>query len=361
MPGLIMIMTPAEQNFPNPFLSSSMPIEDVADQLTSMHQQESTSYRCRDYIDVHNDATATTTSSSSMRSDCSQPSRRRRRREETIDRDCRSRMVEWSYQVSDFCKFQRSTVAMSMNYLDRFLATSSPRAHRALRDRKEFQLVSMTTLYIAIKLFEPLAMDAVLVAQISHGCYSEMDIVEMEQEILKSLGWRVNGPTADAFLKHILALLPPSAYGYDETTLLTLLDFSRFQAEVVVSDYDLSLQKPSTVALAAIMNSIEGIEKRLFSARSRFQFFQLIAAVSGLNPFSAEVNAARARLLKLFSVNSGYELPQIANLTPVIEEQCYTGKKLDGRNNMHQFMFCSPVSVARHLQTATGTTRAKCA
>eukprot|EP00571_Detonula_confervacea_P013725 CAMPEP_0172297914 /NCGR_PEP_ID=MMETSP1058-20130122/777_1 /TAXON_ID=83371 /ORGANISM="Detonula confervacea, Strain CCMP 353" /LENGTH=362 /DNA_ID=CAMNT_0013007131 /DNA_START=28 /DNA_END=1116 /DNA_ORIENTATION=+ len=339
MPGLTMIMTP-EQDSVSLQSSSVMSIGEVADRLAVMQHQESTSYLCRDYIMDDNET-----------SSCSSSPRRRRRQEEPqgrdhiIDRDCRAKMSEWCYQVSDFCKFQRETVAIGMQYLDRFLATSSPRAQLALRDKKEFQLVAMTTLYIAIKLFEPLSMDAGLLAQISHGCYLEMDVVEMEQEILKSLLWRMNGPTTHAFLNHIMALLPPSAYGYDETTVMTLLDFSTFQAEFAVSDYELSIQKPSTVALAAILNAIEGTEEHLFPAHFRFQFFQLIADASGMNPFSPQVNAARARLLKLFSENSGYEFPQTANLTPVIKpEQNLMGQKLSVPR-----VTSSPVSVmTRH-------------
>ena len=178
MPGLTMIMTPEQDS--TSLLSSSMSIGEVADRLAAMQLQESTSYQCRDYIDNNDEKTMR-----SAQSACSSPSLRRPRQRgpqenQIIDRDCRLKMCEWCYQVTDFCKFQRETVAIGMDYLDRFLSTSSPRAIRALRDKREFQLVAMTSLYIAIKLFEPLAMDTGLLSQISHGCYTEIDVVEME-------------------------------------------------------------------------------------------------------------------------------------------------------------------------------------
>mmetsp|Transcript_8984 Transcript_8984/g.19464 ORF Transcript_8984/g.19464 Transcript_8984/m.19464 type:complete len:350 (-) Transcript_8984:232-1281(-) len=349
MPGLAMIMTP-EQDSAH-LLSTSMSIDEVADRLAAMRNQESTSYRCRDYMDRE-------INSSMCSSACSSQSPRGPCQEEIIDRDCRLKMSEWCYQVTDFCKFQRETVAIGMNYLDRFLSTSSPRAFRALQDKKEFQLVAMTTMYIAVKLFEPLAMNAGLFALISHGCYTETDVVEMEREILESLSWRVNGSTTHAFLSHLMVLLPPSAYGYDETTAMTLLDFSRFQAEIAVSDYDLSLQKPSTVALASILNSIEGIEKSLLPACSRFQFFKLIADVSGLNPFSTRVNSVRARLLELFFKNSGYVLPQIANLTPV--ERFSIEQKFSNKKRPLPAM-SSPGCVSRSFRTEPDAFGAKCA
>ena len=342
MSGLTMITT-ADDAAPHRPPTISM-IREVVDRLNSMRQQErSDSYQRNDYI--------------SSPVACSPPPPRRRRRqnpmpEERIDRESRTKMIKWCYQVSDFCNFQRETVAIAISYLDRFLATNSPRAQSALYDKKEFQLIAITCLYISIKLFEPLAISPDLLAEISSGCYAEVDIVRTEQDILKHLKWCMNGPTTHAFINHIMELLPSTAYGHDEKTITTLLDFSRYQADIAVLDYDLSLQQPSTLALSALLNSIEGIEKRLFPAHSRFQFLDLISEIFGLDIFSPQVNAARARLLDLFQDNSGYEMPQIANLTPVIiPERHRLGHKLP-----------PPVSVVRFVRNPTGSFgAAKCA
>ncbi|KAL7523586.1 hypothetical protein ACHAWF_000583 [Thalassiosira exigua] len=77
-------------------------------------------------------------------------------------------------------------------------------------------------------------------------------------------------------------------------------DFFLYQAEIAVMDYDLSLQKPSIVATAAIFNSIEGVPKKRFPSRLRFQYFQPLSEAAGINPFSREVNEARAHLHVLF-------------------------------------------------------------
>ena len=307
MSGLIMSMSSEQDSH---HLASNLSVSEVVDRLEVMHQQESTTYKCRDYINDGDEDT------------CSYPVTFNRgpqnERDMPVDRDCRVKMCEWCYQVTDFCKFKRETVAIAMSYLDRFLSTTRPRAHKALHDRKEYQLAAMTSLYIAIKLFEPVAMDAELLSTISHGCYTESDIVDMEQEILTALSWRVNGPTAHDFLSHIISLLPSSAHKYDDTVAMTLLDFSRFQVEIAVCDYDLALQKPSVVALASILNSVESIDEKLFSRRSQFDFFQCVARVTGLDPFSKGINVVRARLLDLFEHNSGYSLPQIAVFSPIV-------------------------------------------
>ena len=144
---------------------------------------------------------------------------------------------------------------------------------------------------------------------------------KMEQDILKALGWRMNGPTVHAFVEHILMLLPSSC-GHDAN--MALLDLSKFQADIAVCDYDLALTKPSTVALAAILNSIEGIKKQHLTAQSRKKFFQRVTKVTGISPLSSGVKLIRARLLNLISKNSGYGLPKIANPTGSsgAEEEC---------------------------------------
>jgi hypothetical protein len=339
MSGLTMFVS-SESEYAS--LSSMMSVSEVADRLEVMQHQECTSYKCKDYmIDDDENCSISTPSSNGPQQD---------QRNQPVDRECRVKMGEWCYQVVDFCKFRRETVAISMSYLDRFLSTSRPRALKAMNDRKEYQLAAMTSLYVAIKLFEPMTMDPGLLSAISHGCYSEDDIVAMEQEILTALSWKMNGPTAHDFVSHLMALLPTSALNGDESTVMTLHDFSKFQVEIAVCDYDIALQKPSIVALAAILNSAEGIDEKVFSARSRFEFFQCISREGGMNPFSFEVNAARIRLLELFSNNSGYELPQIANLTPIMtkEQDIITDSPKKSKVSRRKSITSnSPVSVAQ--------------
>lgn len=289
MPGLKLIMTSAED-------ASSMPAaEDAVERIAVMQEQETDSYRHHDYI------ASVGKSGGKAR----------------VDRLCRVKMVEWCYQITDYCKFRRETVAICFSYLDRFLASPSPRATEAIQSRKVYQLAAMTTLYIATKLFEPMTMDTVLLSTLSQGVYSEREITDMEREILQALGWKMNGPTARDFISHMLALLPKSAYYYDESTLITLLDFSKFQADLAVSDYELSLEKTFTVAIASLLNSMEGIGEKLLPAQERFHFLGVLAQETAVDPFSVEVNVVRDRLLELFAENTGYHLPQIANLTPI--------------------------------------------
>ncbi|EJK76070.1 hypothetical protein THAOC_02187 [Thalassiosira oceanica] len=322
MPGLTMITTREEDAAA---LLASSPMSSVAeltDRISVLMEQEST-YMCRDFLGGDGE------SSSSPPNSCA-----RGPQEKLISSSDRAKMIEWSFQVCDFCKFQRETVSRSSSYLDRFLSTTSPRALKAKVEKRIYQLCAMTSLYIAVKLFEPLAMDASLLSEISHGCYEADEILSTETEILAALQWRVSGcPISHDFVHDFLALLPPSAYHGDETTAMTILDFSRFQCEIAVCDNVLSMRKKSTVALAAILNSIEGVDESLLSADSRFRFFKHVSKIAGVELFTQSVNAARTRLLDLFSANSGFEMPQIANLTPIGSEERYTNHKLTRRSS----------------------------
>jgi hypothetical protein len=308
-------------------LESTLSFADVADRVITMQQQESTHYMPRDYILKPR---SYTTSS--------------HRHETVVDADCRAKMSEWCYQVCDFCKFSRETVAISMSYLDRFMSTKHPTATKALCSKKQYQLAAMSCLYIAVKLFEPIAFDSSLLSEISHGCYDEEDIEMMERHILQGLTWRMNGPTSHDFLNHLLMLLP-EAHFEDDTIASVLLDFSRFQCEIAVADYKLALEQPSIIALAAILNSSEGISDKLFPAYPRHEYLQNILDLTGMNAFSVKLNAVRARLLALFEANSGYQLPQIANLTPIISlEHVYQSDSIDEMTGS-----ASPISVATAL------------
>lgn len=173
----------------------------------------------------------------------------------TVNVDCRSKMVAWCFQVVDFCKFQRETVSIAINYLDRYMATPASRA--AHQDRKVFQLTAMTCLYTAVKCHEPEAMDPKLVSTLSRGTYSPQEVESMEANILGALGWRMNPPTALSFVRHYLDLLPEGLLNSAQRD--TAYDLSKFQTELAVNEYDFLAVRPSVVAYSALVNALESL------------------------------------------------------------------------------------------------------
>jgi hypothetical protein len=173
-----------------------------------------------------------------------------------VDIVCRSKMATWCYQVIDFCKFSRETGAIAMNFLDRYMLTEQGAA--AWVDRKFFQLAAMTCLYTAVKIHEPEAMDPKLVSTLSRGAYSTVEVEAMEVSILNALQWRVNPPTALAFVRQFLELIPVDVV--DQSMRESAYDITKFQTELAVSEHDFVSAKASTIAFGSLMSSLESLQ-----------------------------------------------------------------------------------------------------
>jgi Cyclin, N-terminal domain/Cyclin, C-terminal domain len=257
-------------------LDDAMPPEmdtiDVSERIAVMRMQEETQYHVHDYL----------AESAPMRKLATKP----------VDEDCRVRMCEWCYQVVDFCKFRRETVGIGMSYLDRYLCTAQ--GLEALCNRKVYQLTAMTALYVAIKIHEPLEMETSLLADLSRGCYTEMEFVGMEQSILTALHFRVNGPTPLGFVQHIMALIPRSVH---PTVATLLMDYARYQTELAVSEQAFVDVRPSVIALAAVLNAMEGMDTNLLPMKVQAKFLRNIERYTNLATDSVEAIQSKLSLL----------------------------------------------------------------
>lgn len=90
----------------------------------------------------------------------------------------REKIVEWSYQVVDHFDFSREVVSVSIHYLDRFLAKRQV-------SKKCFQLAAMTTLCLAIKLYEPGRIQMSSMIDLSRGFFTVEQMKGMELEVLR--------------------------------------------------------------------------------------------------------------------------------------------------------------------------------
>ena len=103
-------------------------------------------------------------------------------------------------------------------------------------------------------------------ADMSRGDYSIHDMEDMELSILHSLSWRINGPTSIQIAHSILSLVLPHHTNLRESTWAFILDEVRYQTEHSVRDYYLSIQRPSTVAMASILNTLNQLNKKVRKA-----------------------------------------------------------------------------------------------
>lgn len=219
--------------------------EDILTTILAMREQEENAYTTCDYLyqDCCSEQYGIRTAS------------RGPLHEDAVDADCRNKMAAWCFQVIDFCKMSRETVSIAMNFVDRYMVSAEGSA--ALYDRKLFQLACMSALYTAVKIHEPEAMAPELVASLSRGAYSAKDIEDMESKMLKALKWRVNPPTALAYTRLFIELIPEHAVSKD--ILQAAYDLAKFQTELAVNEYSFTAVKNSTLAYCSLANSLESL------------------------------------------------------------------------------------------------------
>lgn len=207
--------------------------EDILATVSAMRCKEETDYQCEDYISRF-------IQSYSVESCC-------------VDEECRRLMADWTFKVVDRCLFSRETASIAMNILDRFLATEA--GVSALKNRHLFQLASMTSMYTAIKVHESEALQPETIMQLSRGLFTVQDIEKMEATILFATNWRVNPPTPLIFIQHFLDTLPSEIL--HETERNVIMELAKLHAELSITTYKYVSIKPSSVAFAALANSVE--------------------------------------------------------------------------------------------------------
>jgi len=248
----------------------SLQITELADRLKVMRRQEKTVYFCTDYLKK--------VTSPKM-----------------IDDLCRTKMLAWCFQVADCGICQRQTVVTALGYLDRFLSSSTPRSIDAIESRKVYQLAFLTTLHLAIKLFEPIEIDITSLVKSSGNAFTALDIAEMEYTILSALNWRINGPTVLSFIDYFFAVLPTSLKSSD-LAWKKVLQKSKQYTELTLGDYYFVTKKPSVVAIAVILNSLEHISPDLINARDRKNFLSQIANASRIDLWSKDIVLAKQHI-----------------------------------------------------------------
>lgn len=238
-----------------------------------------------------------------------------------INEAWRRKLCEWCYEVVDHFGFDREVVSIALNFLDRAVAAKAASQSIA---KKDFQLLAVTSLYIAIKTHgqtenfdgprRKLKIEAFV--QLSRGVFSVDTIEETERQILKDLKWRVNPPTNLRFISYFLRLLPTWTVNGDTRQFAraksVLYEISRYLAElsVCVSKFSFSCTS-SMVAYASILCAMEVLQENVsFPYEARVAFLKTIAESTGLFPEAPEVRLARTMIKELCpSMFEGEELP----------------------------------------------------
>lgn len=131
------------------------------------------------------------------------------------------------------------------------------------------------------------------------GMYISEEIIGMELEILRTLGWLLNGPTSKDFIEHFMELLPIDA---DDTVASSLYEAAIKKTEVSLLDYQLALECPSSLALASIASLLRDMSSEESNAICASSWmgrigFVMGAASGGQQNQGTEVNDEDTSLL----------------------------------------------------------------
>mmetsp|Transcript_32827 Transcript_32827/g.55831 ORF Transcript_32827/g.55831 Transcript_32827/m.55831 type:complete len:377 (-) Transcript_32827:261-1391(-) len=247
-------------------------------------------------------------------------------KDQGVSERCRRRTCEWMYDICDYFQLNREVVGIALHYVDRyFTITFEDASGQVPVTRRQFQLVALTGLYIAVKLHgegrqenlaarqslrSPSQPDAVgqpqpwnrlkfslaICASISRNQFTSREIEDCERNMLHTLDWHVNPiVSSGSIIDSLLTYLPSTICdgGIDESVAIFVYDSAKYLAELSVSVPALNLVfKPSVIAYASILYALE---TTCVTAQTRQEYENVIQKVSSLHYATEKKNVDGAK------------------------------------------------------------------
>ena len=165
-----------------------------------------------------------------------------------MQQNWRQQITEWMFQVVDYYTYSRETAGVAISILDRYLEQESVNRH-------DYQLASLTALFIAVKFCETRAPKMENFIILSADRFLPGNVVAMEKTILDRIGWKLNLSLMTAPMTFVRAML---AYlSLSESTMQQLLQRVQYLVELASCDYFFCTRLPSDIALASILCALD--------------------------------------------------------------------------------------------------------
>lgn len=202
-----------------------------------------------------------------------------------VSERCRRRTCEWMYDICDYFLLNREVVGIALFYVDRyFTITFDEVTSQEPVTRRQFQLVALTGLYMAVKLHGEGRQDNItcqqsltsssqpdnsqpwnrrrsdfslaVCASISRDQFILSEIEDCERNMLNVLDWHMNPIVASGtVIDSLVAYLPSNMNG---SPTIFVYDSAKYLSELSVSVPALNLvYKPSVVAYASILYALD--------------------------------------------------------------------------------------------------------
>ncbi|EJK76808.1 hypothetical protein THAOC_01412 [Thalassiosira oceanica] len=169
-------------------------------------------------------------------------------------------LVNWCRRLVGQGNFRSpgELVQTTMALADKYMSDQ----HLQTYMQDHYQLIVVTCLNIAMKTDARAAAPSYKeLSEICHGAYTPEEIASEEMCILQVLAWYVHPPTASQAANHILPIVKDST-GAAWHDWELFVDRVHRLIDVSVLDLDLSMLRPSTVAVAAVLVSAMALDSQ---------------------------------------------------------------------------------------------------
>jgi len=209
------------------------------DCVMAMRAQEDKAYLYSNYLATENNTAVTQASSCEVAA--------------YLNGSFRTEFAEWCYHIVDSRDFSRETVFICMSYFDRYTATLGQKV-----TLDEAHLAAITSLYLAVKINETEKLSLEKLAKNFGNKFTLSHLKNMEIRIILALEWRLTPPTPTAFVRNLLDI--PSMCSIPSYIKNYLYELSKFITELSVCDPSFVGVKPSIIAFASLLISLENVD-----------------------------------------------------------------------------------------------------
>ncbi|KAL6092029.1 hypothetical protein STEG23_026832 [Scotinomys teguina] len=152
----------------------------------------------------------------------------------------RAILVDWLVEIQTFLQVNNETLYLTVKLVDQYLM-------KAQCTMEHLQLLGSTAYMIAAKLEECYPPSLLEFLYVCGNLYQLRDMASLEMNILKTLNFDINIPTAYCFLRRYASCIHAS---------MKTLTLSRFICEMSLQEYEYVQERPSKIAAACFLLAI---------------------------------------------------------------------------------------------------------
>ncbi|KAL5276237.1 CCND3 family protein [Megaselia abdita] len=186
-------------------------------------------------------------------------------------------VADWMMEVCFEKKCQEEVVLLALNYMDRFLATTTIR-------KTHLQLLAAACLLLASKLREPSCrgLSAEMLVYYTDHSISKQDLIQFELLVLNRLKWDLSAVTPLDFLELLLIRLPILSAKCPDLTIERV----RLHAQAFISlgakEHSFSIYSASTIAASSIAAALSGLHWHLRTGRDLRYLLDTLTDLTGV-------------------------------------------------------------------------------